>query len=180
MAFLTMTTDPDSLIHGYLDDVLDDEQIRELNDWISQDVINARRFASHALVNDRLHDRFRNPSRPQVVRSGHAAVPAGDRGTRRGRQWASLLATAVVVMVAMLLLLQIVSSRRTVAAQAELMRLIEVSRQATDRSYRIISLNKPQRPGRPPGRDPGTHAAADGWPNPPRSRRKQLCSRSTL
>lgn len=148
-----MTTDPDSLIHGYLDDVLDAGQIDQLNDWIAQDPEHARRFASHALVNDRLHDRFRHAAVLRLTVPEAAAVSFRS-GPRPWRRLASLLATAAVAVMAVLLVLQVASSRRTLAAQAELTRLIEVSRRATDRSYRIISLNKPQPPGRPPGRDP--------------------------
>ncbi|MDR3632586.1 MAG: FecR domain-containing protein [Isosphaeraceae bacterium] len=50
-----MIVDPVSLIHGYLDDLLSDEQVRELNQWIKEDPDHARQFAAIALLHDRLH-----------------------------------------------------------------------------------------------------------------------------
>jgi len=48
-----MEFDPDTLINGYRDDQLDEEQSRDLNDWIKQDSEHARRFAMALLQHDR-------------------------------------------------------------------------------------------------------------------------------
>jgi FecR protein len=50
-----MISGPISLIHGYLDDLLSNEQVRELNDWLKEDPRHARQFAKIALLHDRLH-----------------------------------------------------------------------------------------------------------------------------
>ena len=55
-----MTNDPWTLIHGYLDGQLSDEEVRELSDWIKEDPWHARLFASYALLHDRLHDQYRS------------------------------------------------------------------------------------------------------------------------
>ncbi len=149
-----MTTDPDLLIHGYLDDALGDEQLRELNDWIGLDRANARRFADVALLNDRLHNRFLSAPALHAERLGALADRPRSRPGGWGRR-ALIPACAAAVVVSFLLVLQLATGRRTVAAEAELQRLIAVSGQAVDRTYRIVSLNKPQPPGPPPDQDPG-------------------------
>jgi hypothetical protein len=150
---MTMNTDPDLLIHGYLDEILTDEQLRQLSDWIGRDPANARRFAVVVLLDDRLSDRFRSASLLNADRHGGEAIGRGPQAMR-WRRGLFLSASAAVVLVAALLVLQVASSRRTQAAESELDRLIEVSRQAVDRTYRILSLNKPQPPGLPPDQDP--------------------------
>src|SRR4051812_28091089 len=53
-----MATDPTRLIFDYLDDLLDEEQQRELNDWIKRDPRHASRVVEEALLHDRLLDQF--------------------------------------------------------------------------------------------------------------------------
>ena len=87
-----MTDDPEALIHGYLDDQLSDEQVRELNDWIKQDVRNAQRFASCSLLHDRLHDHYRS----RAVLSGNWLGRIGPKlGDGRWRRWG--LAAAILI-----------------------------------------------------------------------------------
>jgi ferric-dicitrate binding protein FerR (iron transport regulator) len=57
---LNMTNDSNSMVHGYLDGQLSDEQFRKLNDWIKEDPSHGRQFASCALLHDRLHDQYRS------------------------------------------------------------------------------------------------------------------------
>ena len=87
-----MTDDPTALIHGYLDDQLSDEQVRELNDWIKQDPRHAQQFASCSLLHDRLHDQYRS----RAVLEGNGlgrAVPKLRQ--RRQRRWG--LAAAMLI-----------------------------------------------------------------------------------
>ncbi len=150
-----MNTEADHLIHGYFDETLTHEQLRELNAWIKDSPDGAHRFATLALLNDRLHDCFRsvsvwNADLPELGVVRPEILPVRGRWKRR----VFLSAAAVAAVAAGLLVLQATSSRRTQAAETELVRMIEVSRQAVDRTYRIVSLNKPQPPGPPPGQDP--------------------------
>ena len=147
-----MTTDPDVLIHGYLDDELGDASLRQLNEWLVQDPANARRFASLALLNDRLHDQFQSDSAWNIECPVDPASSPPSRVKRWGRR-ALISACAATVVVTGLLGLQLATSRGTLAAEAELERLIAVSGQAVDRTYRIVSLNKPRR-GLSPRRGP--------------------------
>jgi hypothetical protein len=147
-----MTTDPDSLIHGYLDDELGDESLRQLNDWLGQDPTNARRFAFAALLNDRLHDRLRSDLTVEAeFRRGVKVTPPPRLRTWAHRALIPMCAAAIVVFG--LLGLHLTTSRHTHAAEAELERLIAASDQDVDRTYRIASLNKPQPPGPPPDQD---------------------------
>ena len=49
-----MKRDVSSLINGYLDDALSDDEQRELSDWIKADPANATRFAQAVMLHDRL------------------------------------------------------------------------------------------------------------------------------
>jgi hypothetical protein len=75
-----MTTDPNSLIQGYFDDMLPEEQVRELNDWIKEDPRHARQFASFALMHDGLYDQLRS----RAVLKGDRPGPGKE--SRRGRR----------------------------------------------------------------------------------------------
>src|SRR4051812_37877544 len=72
---LTMATDPTGLIFGYLDDLLDEEQQRELNDWVKRDPRHARQFVEAALLHDRLLDQF-----PVGLHLGGDPQAAGEGG----------------------------------------------------------------------------------------------------
>jgi ferric-dicitrate binding protein FerR (iron transport regulator) len=61
-----MITNPSSLVHGYFDGLLSDEQFRELNGWIKADPRHAQQFAAIALLHDRLH----NQARARAVLTG--------------------------------------------------------------------------------------------------------------
>ena len=76
-------TDPNSLINGYLDDLLSDAQLRELNDWIVADPQNARQFAVAVLLHDRLGDQW---SAQAVLKGNRSWREACNLG-RRFRPW---------------------------------------------------------------------------------------------
>ena len=86
-----MTNDPRALIHGYLDDQLSDEQVRELNDWIKEDPRHARQFASCALLHDRLRDQYRSRAILEGDRLGRARPKLGERRRRRWGLAAAML-----------------------------------------------------------------------------------------
>ncbi len=50
-----MTFDPQRLIHGYLDDILSEEEQLALQDWIASDPAHADAFVQAASLHDRLH-----------------------------------------------------------------------------------------------------------------------------
>ena len=87
-----MTADPELLIHGYLDRRLSDQQVRELNDWIKEDLRHARQFASCALLHDRLHNHYR--SKDILEGSGLGRVRSKIVGRRR---WRTSLAVAMFI-----------------------------------------------------------------------------------
>jgi ferric-dicitrate binding protein FerR (iron transport regulator) len=91
-----MTTDPNSLIQGYFDGLLSDEQVRELNDWIKADPRHARQFASFALMHDRLHDQFRSRA---ALEDDRRRTGRWGRGRRR---WS--IAAAVLIGVGLAVL----------------------------------------------------------------------------
>src|SRR4051794_8966288 len=115
---MTMNTDPDLLIHGYLDEMLTDEQFRELNDWIAHDPANARRFVAVALLDDRLSDRFRGASLLNAAdRPATGAVAPGSHAIR-WRRGLFVSASAAAVLVVALLALHVASGHRTQAAES--------------------------------------------------------------
>ncbi len=86
-----MIYNPQSLIHGYLDGRLSDEQILALNDWIKVDRRNARQFARCAMLHDRLHDQYRLRA---VLRDTDVAWARS--GIEVRRRWYLGLATATI------------------------------------------------------------------------------------
>ena len=87
-----MINDPRTLIHGYLDGQLSDEQVRELNDWIKEDPRHAQQFASCALLHDRLHDQYRSRS---VLEGNGLVLDVPKSRHRRQRRWG--LAAAILI-----------------------------------------------------------------------------------
>ncbi|MFO0977293.1 MAG: hypothetical protein U0996_12900 [Planctomycetaceae bacterium] len=63
----------DQLIHGFLDDQLNDEQHKELLQWLQESPENARRFAAAALLHDRMRAEFQ--SRAMMLGSEISATP---------------------------------------------------------------------------------------------------------
>ena len=148
-----MDFDPDTLISGYLDETLTAEQVIALNDWLRNDADNARRFAAVGLLHDRLRNRFASDGALDATFS-EVARPRSSTRLRFGKRPVFLSATAAALVVVVLIVIQAVNSHRTLAAEADLDRLIAVSTQTVDRCYRIRSLNEPQPPGPPPDQDP--------------------------
>ena len=148
-----MDFDPDALINGYLDETLTAEQVIALNDWLRDDSENARRFAAVGLLHDRLRNRFASADALDATFS-EVARPRFSTRLRFGKRPVFLSSTAAALVVVVLIVMQAVNSHRTLAAEADLDRLIEASSQTVDRCYRIRSLNKPQPPGPPPDQDP--------------------------
>jgi ferric-dicitrate binding protein FerR (iron transport regulator) len=87
-----MTDDSNSVVHGYLDGQLTDEQVRELNDWIKEDPGHALEFASCALLHDRLYDHYRSRA---VLEDNRLRGTRPKPGDHRLRRWG--LAAAVLV-----------------------------------------------------------------------------------
>lgn len=89
-----MSSDLRTLIHGYFDGQLSDEQVRDLSDRLAQDPGQAREFASYALLHDRLHDWYRSRAVLEGDRTGRKGTgPEHRRWRRRG------LAAAAVALV---------------------------------------------------------------------------------
>ncbi|HEY2158952.1 MAG TPA: FecR domain-containing protein, partial [Isosphaeraceae bacterium] len=82
-----MIHDPISLIHGYLDDLLSDEQVGGLNDWIKEDPRHARQFAAIALLHDRLHGQARASSVLGADRLGSGGRPFRGYRPAGGSRW---------------------------------------------------------------------------------------------
>jgi ferric-dicitrate binding protein FerR (iron transport regulator) len=96
---LDMTDDPSTLIHGYLDGQLSDEQVRELNDWIKEDPRHAQQFAACSLLHDRLHDQYRSRAVLEGNRLGRARPKPWDhRRLRWGLVAAMLLGIGLAVL----------------------------------------------------------------------------------
>ena len=123
----------ESLIHAYLDGILDEEQTRELGDWIQAEPENARRFARISMLHDQLHNRIsltqdENPGNPLT-------------GVVHQRKWSRkilAMASAAILLFVIALPIQygIVNSKVS-AAVVELNRIMIDSREPVDRTYLI-------------------------------------------
>jgi hypothetical protein len=99
-----MTSDPNSLIHGYFDELLSEEQIRALNDWIKEDPRNAQQFASFALMHDGLHDHLRSRAVLEGDRPGAGAELRWNRRRADASSWRRHRAAVLVIGVGLTLL----------------------------------------------------------------------------
>lgn len=143
-----------ALIDGYLDETLTPEEQATLAGWIKERPENARRFAEAVMLHDRLRSEVwaaRDEDRPQR--------PAGTWGRRMRSVVATVGAAAAAVVVAAVLWYGSESS--ALAATRELNRIIAMSAQQSDRTFRItveeLALSPPQadreeraRPPKPP------------------------------
>ncbi len=145
-----MASAPRDLIDGYLDDTLSEEQIAQLNSWISENPEHARLFARAAL----LHDRLRNQFRAKAELDGNVSVPATN--STRSVRWVSsrwrgmaLLASAAAIVICVFFLVQGFSGDSARAAQTELKRLIQVTERISDCTYLITALDEGKPEERP-------------------------------
>jgi hypothetical protein len=143
------------LIDGYLDNVLTVEQHAELATWIKASPENAHRFASAAMLHDRLRnemvisgerqgvgppsrsagDEFAGKNAEKVTRRANALSLAGS--VTRRRSMITLLSTAALICMAAFFFYKSFGDNAALAAAGELQRLIELNAQRMDRTYQI-------------------------------------------
>jgi hypothetical protein len=166
------------LIDGYLDNVLTVEQHAELATWIKASPENAHRFASAAMLHDRLRnemvisgerqgvgppsrsagDEFAGKNAEKVTRRANA-LPLAE-GVVRHQSVITFVSTAALICVAVVLFFKSFGDSPTLAAAGELQRLIELNAQPMDRTYQVTVeesvLPRRGRPGPSPedGRPP--------------------------
>ena len=135
-----MTRDPNELVSRYLDDLLTEDEHRDLQDWLRSSPDHAREFAQIVLLHDRLRGEqlassLMHPSQPNQLH----AVPAAPR-----QHWRSFVISAGVVAAFVTLLLVSLEIGNTPAVAAtELKRLIAAQETELDRTYRIAVEDVP-------------------------------------
>lgn len=137
-----MNQDMRSLISGYLDGLLTEDQEAEVNAWVKGSPENARRFVDAVQLHDRLRDNMRAE---QVMEHapGESALPIGSSvlGYQR-RSWRrSSVVGGLAGLVAMVLLAVWWRLPASLNAATELDRLIENSVDSPDRIYLISNLD---------------------------------------
>lgn len=126
-----MTHDPQSLINGYLDEILTEHEEAALNDWIKADPANAAVFAERVRIHDRL----------QSILTRQATTIEPSR-TPRGRSWRRIALAGGSLAIGLLVFLALWSSSAPEAnASTELDRLIDIASNSGARVYRINSLD---------------------------------------
>lgn len=143
-----MTRDPSELVSRYLDDLLTEDEHRELQDWLRSSPDHAREFAQTALLHDRLRGEQLAISmmRPSKPGQPHAVV------TVPRQSWRSLVISAgVVAAFVTLLLVSLEIGKSPAVAATELKRLIAAQETELDRTYRIAveDVPAPQRKRQP-------------------------------
>ena len=156
-----MKTDSNALIHGYLDDMLSEDQLRELNDWLGSEPGNARHFASVVLLHDRLGDQWRARAVLKATRSRRDVWNFRRRFLRPSaferHPGAALMALSALAAFAFVAFHNL-QGRNASAAELAVVRLIDVSSRLGNRTYRVAvpdgegSLPPPAHwvPGGPP------------------------------
>ncbi len=127
----------ENLIHGYLDERLDEEQQVTLGQWVKDSPENAKYFANAVLLHDRLRAEipvleiselqemtFRQSSRPPLLWRSRVVT---------------LTAAACVIFLAVMVGLQFFGSP-VLAASAELQRIINASESSRVRTYVVTAL----------------------------------------
>ncbi|ODA34908.1 anti-sigma factor family protein [Planctopirus hydrillae] len=129
-----MTCDPDELISRYLDDLLTENEHRDLQDWLRSSPDHAREFARIVLLHDRLRGEQMAISitRP-LPRPQSCPVPPETRWIRRSL----IIACGVMAAFVALFLMSLEVGKTSAVASTELKRLISAQETEHDRTYRI-------------------------------------------
>lgn len=124
--------DLDSLINDYLDDSLEERDVRRLENRLQRDATAAERLAQAAFLHDRLHDLW---AAEPTARELPAITQPYDARSRpsRGRLWAWV--GAAVVLAFLIVVRQ--PGTDAAAAGVALDRLIATAAESTVRQYRI-------------------------------------------
>ena len=135
-----MTRDSSELVSRYLDDLLTEDEHRDLQNWLRSSPDHAREFARVASLHDRLRGEqlassLMHSSQPNQPH----AVPAAPR-----QPWRSFVISAGVVAAFVTLFLVSLEIGKTPAVAAtELKRLIAAQETELDRTYRIAVEDVP-------------------------------------
>ncbi|ADG67707.1 hypothetical protein Plim_1877 [Planctopirus limnophila DSM 3776] len=129
-----MTRDPGELVSRYLDDLLTEDEHRDLQDWLRSSPDHAREFARIVLLHDRLRGEqmaisITQPS-PRYQPDTVFPVPR--------RIWRSvIIACGVMAAFVTLFLMSLEVGQTSAVASTELKRLISAQETELDRTYRI-------------------------------------------
>jgi hypothetical protein len=143
------------LVDGYLDDLLTAGQHEELAAWIKASPENAHRFASAAMLHDRLRNEMVISGERQAISSAYRtsldesaglneaannrradALPLAETLVHR-RSLITLLSTSALICTAVVLFYKSFGDSVALAAAGELQRLIYLNAQPMDRTYQI-------------------------------------------
>lgn len=138
-----MTRDQGELVSRYLDDLLTEDEHRDLQDWLRSSPDHVREFARTSWLHDRLRGEHLaisliRPSQPDLA----TAVATAPR-----RRWRSLLISAGIVAAFLIVFMVSLDIGKTPAVAAtELQRLIAAQETEIDRTYRIAVEDVPAAP----------------------------------
>lgn len=136
----------EELISRQIDSGLSVDEHQELQNWLNAAPENARLFVEYSLLHDGLHQELAGSllqnSRNHI---GETASPTGVWFRTQSVQWIGGSIAALILIG--LFLIPLVTGTNALAAQEQLVRLIAVSRIASDRSYviTVIESNKKAR-----------------------------------
>ncbi len=143
-----MNSDMRDLIDGYLDDLLSQQQLQQLSQWIQSDPLHARQFASELMLHDRLRNELMaqtelaalDQCEPQVQLQSNASA---DQWWKRAP--IALATTACVVLLGTFLFWHSWSAPTASAAGLELDRIMKANARSLDRTF-VISVEETRRP----------------------------------
>lgn len=132
-----MAFSAEELIHGYIDETLDAEQLEELASWLNHSPENARQFAEAILLHDRLHAEVLALSASRFHENESQLV--GRPALNWKGRLAALAAAACVICVSLIGVWQLAGTP-LLAANTELQRIIQASTSSEDRTYVVTAL----------------------------------------
>ena len=151
-----MNLDPSELVSRYFDDLLTEDEHRDLQDWLRSSPDHAREFARIALLHDRLRgEQLAISLMPSTHADQPQVFPVAPRQPRRS----FVFSLGAVMALVALLLVMLEFGKTPAAAATELKRLIAAQETELDRTYRIAvedvpALQRKRQPvvdgGRPP------------------------------
>ena len=135
-----MTRSPAELVSRHFDDLLTEEEHRDLQEWLRSSPEHAREFARIAL----LHDRLRGELQAISLTASAEQEPSRPKPVRSWRAWRQIAVSvcAAVAFVALSVAFFQIGQTPAVAA-TELKRLIAVQDAELDRTYRIAVEDGP-------------------------------------
>lgn len=126
-----------TLISGYLDEMLTPEEEAVLAAWLRASPENAQRFAEESLLHDRLRSEVPGLAALTQVKGAVEFTPPDVKTSPRSRTLIAIITGTLAAVIAITFMWRGMIGTPVAAAATEWNRIVAISGQQTDRTYRI-------------------------------------------